>query len=203
MDPRNPLECPCAPETLLGFVPFSGDQPLGFWESAGGLWNVPAFWGHPCLGWDWNVFRNPKGINQMCFPEAAGCLCPSGVTAALPTAFHCNPAQRCACSRKTGIYSRVPVWDSYPDGYEGGVVWRNGDSNPRVSGRSSNHREVRVERSRARRQTVERGGRGDRAALPARSAASPSAPPCGLARRRRRFPWRWKMAPRGESGTGG
>lgn len=120
MDPRNPLECPCTPETLLGFVPFSGDQPLGFWESAGGLWNVPAFWGHPCLGWDWNVFRNPKGINQMCFPEAAGCLCPPGVTAALPMAFHCNPAQRCACSRKTGIYSRVPVWDSYPDGYEGG-----------------------------------------------------------------------------------
>lgn len=126
MDPQNPLESPCTPETLSASVPahpFSEDQPLGFWESGGGLWGILAFQGRS-IGWDWNVFRNPKGINRMHFPEAAGCLCPPGVTAALPTALHCNPAQRCACSRKTGIYSRVPVGDSYPNGYEG--AWRGG-----------------------------------------------------------------------------
>lgn len=85
----DPLESPCTPLTLSGSVrayPFSGVQPLGFWESAGGLWDVPAFRGHH-RGWDWNIFGNPKGINRMCFPEAAGCLCPPCVMAALLTLY--------------------------------------------------------------------------------------------------------------------
>uniref|UniRef100_A0A803VGI7 Transmembrane protein 138 n=1 Tax=Ficedula albicollis TaxID=59894 RepID=A0A803VGI7_FICAL len=202
MDPWNPLESPCTPQALSGSVPphlFSRDQPLGFWESAGGLWGIPAFQGHS-LCWDWNVFGNPKRINQMRFPEAAGCLCPSAVTAALPTALRGNPARRCARSRRKGIFLPVFQCGILLPLDTGGVVWRDGVSNPRLGGRSSNHRAVRVERRRARRQAIEREAGESGSALAVRALAL--APPCGRARRRR-FPWRWKMAPRGGSGSWG
>lgn len=160
MDPRNPLESPCTPQAPLGSAvahPSSGDQPLGFWESAGGLWGIPAFQRHS-LGWDWNVFGNPKGINWMCFPEAAGCLCPPAVTAALPTSLYCSPAQRCACSRRPRIFpsSRVGFLSQR---IGGGVVWRDGASNRRGSHQSSDHRDERVERWLARALPNHREGR--------------------------------------------
>lgn len=78
----------------------------------------------------------------MCFPEAAGCLCPPGVTAYTVTQLSAAlAAAKRGCSfpcSSVGFFSR---W------IRGGVVWRSlGVSNPRLSDRSSNYREVRAER---------------------------------------------------------